>query len=88
MRTTCTGVYRSLGDDRGTCSLGRHCTALPVVNDHDAYRDAHARFSEASAPLAPAGDDEVGRPTRRDDALLDIISDAMARLDRLNPPRE
>jgi len=88
VKTTCAGVYRSLGHDTaGSCSLGRHCTALPVVSDPDAYADAHSRFSEASAPLdpAPRGSSYAGTP-RSSDALLDVIADAMNRLDEINPP--
>jgi hypothetical protein len=88
----CAGVYRSLGEDTaGSCSLGRHCGALPLVADPDAYRDAHTRFSEASLPLDPApavrGRGDGGRPPSNQ-GLLDVITDAMTRLDRLNPPRD
>jgi len=81
-------VYRSLGDAGGSCSLGRHCDALALVRDHDAYRDAHTRFSDASMPPASSpsssGSYDDRRPSNR--ALLDVITDAMDRLDQLNPP--
>jgi hypothetical protein len=86
----CTGVYRSLGDAGGSCSLGRHCSALPVVADRDAYRDSHTRFSDASFPLEPGpdGDDGYDPRPRSNEALLDVITSAMGRLDELNPPRD
>jgi hypothetical protein len=64
---------------------------LPLVADPEAYRDAHTRFSAASPPLDPAssvgGRGDERRPPASE-ALLDVITDAMTRLDRLNPPRD
>ena len=90
MTSTCAGVFRSLGDGTaGSCSLGRHCDALPLAADPDAYRDAHTRFSDASPPLASASfEDAPSRASRTDEGLLDMISEAMGRLSDINPPRD
>ncbi|MFI5047253.1 MAG: hypothetical protein ACHQIG_09325 [Acidimicrobiia bacterium] len=88
--SSCTGVYRRFGDTGGSCSLGRHCLVLALVGDHDAYRKAHTRFSDASQPLEPGpsvGGTHSEQP-RSNQALLEVITDAMGRLDELNPPRE
>jgi hypothetical protein len=53
------------------------------MRDPDAYRGAHERVSTTSMPVL------ITDPASRggDDAsLLDVIVDAMERLDQLNPP--
>jgi hypothetical protein len=88
-------VLRVFGDGGETCSLGRHCEAIALSTAGDAYRRAHHRFSDADGPgpppMASPGPMRAGTSAAawvEEPTLLDLFSDAMERLERINPPAE
>jgi hypothetical protein len=38
---TCAGLLTEDGEEQGHCELGEECTALELLDDYPAYRDAH-----------------------------------------------
>jgi hypothetical protein len=88
-------VLRVFGDGGETCSLGRHCEAIALSTAGDAYRRAHHRFSDPAAIAQPEVRPTGGAPVRgtvaawvEEPTLLDVITDAMEQLDRINPANE
>jgi hypothetical protein len=81
----CPGVLRIVGSGSDSCSLGRHCEANALMRDRDAYRSAHHRFSDTSVSASTGA---ASSEWREEPTLMDLIVDAMRRLDRLNPPTE
>lgn len=95
---TCPGVLRISDTGTDTCSLGRHCEAIEQRARTAAYRAAHPRVSETSGTVVATGAttgaataSSLGVPwaePHEDRTLFELFADAMARLERINPPGE